>query len=241
MFNEDEAREKLATLARILAMQGMLGLFGHLSIYNPEKKRLFITPGMGSDKAQLQAADMVPCGLDGKPQGRGRPPVEWPIHTALHGARADALAVAHLHPPHATLFTIAQREFRPVTLQGTLFSAGVPLYPEAQLITTQERGRSLLEVIGVKRAALLRAHGTVVVGKNLAEVLYASLVLEDDAKKTLQAAALGTVETLSLDQSQAFDAEIDLERRAQRAWDYFAAVEARWDHQPGTGRVELFP
>jgi hypothetical protein len=72
-------------------------------------------------------------------------------------------------------------------------------------------------------------------------VLYASLVLEDDAKKTLQAAALGTVETLSLDQSQAFDAEIDLERRAQRAWDYFAAVEARWDHQPGTGRVELFP
>jgi ribulose-5-phosphate 4-epimerase/fuculose-1-phosphate aldolase len=241
MFNEDEAREKLAQLARIFAMQGMLGLFGHLSVYNPEKKRLFITPGMGSDKAQLRPEDMVPCGLNGKPLDSGRPPVEWPIHTALHGARADALAVAHLHPPHATLFTIAKREFQPVTLQGTIFSGGVPLYQEAQLITTPERGRSLVEVIGNKRAALLRAHGTVVAGKNLTEVLYASLVLEDDAKKTLQAAALGTVETLSLDQSQAFDAEIDLARRAQRAWDYFASVEARWDRQPGTGRVELFP
>jgi len=128
MFNEDEAREKLAQLARIFAMQGMLGLFGHLSVYNPEKKRVFITPGMGSDKGQLRPEDMVPCGLDGKPLDRGRPPVEWPIHTALHAARADALAVAHLHPPHATLFTIAKRAFRPVTLQGTLFSAGVPLY-----------------------------------------------------------------------------------------------------------------
>ena len=241
MFNEDEARENLARLARIFAMQGMLGLFGHLSIYNPEKKRLFITPGMGSDKALLRAEDMVPCGLDGKPLSSGRPPVEWPIHTALHAARADALAVAHLHPPHATLFTIAKREFRPVTLQGTLFSGGVPLYPEPQLITTPERGRALVEVIGDKRAVLLRAHGTAVVGKNLTEVLYASLVLEDDAKKTLQAAALGNVAALTSDDARAFNAEIELERRAQRAWDYFASVEARWDRQPGTGRVELFP
>lgn len=241
MFNEDEAREKLAQLARIFAMQGMLGLFGHLSVYNSEKKRVFITPGMGSDKGQLRPEDMVPCGLDGKPLDGGRPPVEWPIHTALHAARADALAVAHLHPPHATLFTIAKREFRPVTLQGTLFSAGVPLYREAQLVTTPERGCELVGVIGDKRAALLRAHGTVVVGKNLTEVLYASLVLEDDTKKTLQAATLGEVETLSQEQARAFNAEIDLERRAERAWNYFSSIEARWDRQPGTGRVELFP
>jgi hypothetical protein len=79
------------------------------------------------------------------------------------------------------------------------------------------------------------------VGKNLTEVLYASLVLEDDAKKTLQAAALGEVETLSAEQARAFNAEIDFERRAERAWNYFSSVEARWDRQPGTGRVELFP
>ncbi|HEX9444458.1 MAG TPA: class II aldolase/adducin family protein [Candidatus Binatia bacterium] len=240
-MNETESREKLATLARIFAMQGMLGLFGHLSVYDPDKKRVYITPGMGSDKAQLQAADMVPTALDGRPEGDGRPPVEWPIHTALHAARADALAVAHLHPPHATLFTIAKREFRPVTLQGALFGGGVPLYDRAHLITTPERGRDLVQVVGGHRAALLRGHGTVVVGKNIAEVLYASLVLEDDAKKSMQAAALGAVGTLSAEECRAFDAEMALERRAQRAWDYFASLEARWDRQPGSGRVELFP
>jgi ribulose-5-phosphate 4-epimerase/fuculose-1-phosphate aldolase len=241
MSSETEAREKLSTLARIFAMQGMLGLFGHLSVYDPERKKVFMTPGMGSDKANLRAPDMVVTDLSGRPEGEGRPPVEWPIHTALHAGRKDALAVAHLHPPHATLFTIVKRKFRPVTLQGALFSDGVPLYNEAHLITTPERGRRLVKVVGDKRAALLRGHGTVVVGKTLEEVLYASLVLEDDAKKSVQAASLGTLVTISEKECRAFGAEIALERRAQRAWDFFSQLEKRWDRQPATGRCELFP
>ena len=180
----------------------------------------------------------MPTDLDGKPlEGKNGPPVEWPIHTALHGARADALAVAHLHTPYATLFAIAKREFRPVTLQGAIFSDGVPFYPEAQLITTPARGNKLLKVIGDKRAALLRGHGIVVVGQNLQEVLYTALVLEDDTKKTLQAVTLGEVGTISPEECRAFGAEIALERRAQRAWNYFCSLEARWDRQPNTGKM----
>jgi ribulose-5-phosphate 4-epimerase/fuculose-1-phosphate aldolase len=242
MSSERDLREQLATCTRIFAMQGMIGVFGHVSVYQPETKTVFITPGMGSDKGSLRPEQMVPTDLEGKPvSGNDGPPVEWPIHTALHGTRADALAVAHLHTPHATLFAIAKREFRPVTLQGAIFNEGVPLYPEAQLITNPARGNALLKVIGNKRAALLRGHGIVVVGQNLQEVLYTALVLEDDAKKTLQAATLGEVGTISDEECRAFGAEIALERRAQRAWNYFASLEARWDHQPATGRSELFP
>ena len=242
MISEKDLREQLATCTRIFAMQGMIGVFGHVSVYQPETKRVFITPGMGSDKGSLRAEDMLITDLDGKPlEGREGPPVEWPIHTALHGARADAVAVAHLHTPYATLFTIAKREFQPVTLQGAIFSEGVPLYPQAQLITTPARGSSLLKVIGDKRAVLLRGHGIVVAGRNLQEVLFASLVLEDDAKKTMQAATLGEVGTISPEECRTFGAEIALERRAQRAWNYFCSLEARWDRQPATGRSELFP
>ena len=155
-------------------------------------------------------------------------------------ARPDALAVAHLHTPYATLFTIAKRKFQPVTLQGAIFADGVPLYPEAQLITNPARGDALLKVIADKRAALLRGHGIVVAGKNLQEVLYSALVLEDDAKKSWQAAALGEVGTISEEECRAFAAEIALERRAQRAWNYFASLKPL-DHQPATGRSELFP
>jgi ribulose-5-phosphate 4-epimerase/fuculose-1-phosphate aldolase len=242
MSSEKDLREQLALCTRIFAMQGMIGVFGHVSVYQPETKTVFITPGMGSDKGNLRPEQMVATDLEGKPiSGTEGPPVEWPIHTALHGARADALAVAHLHTPHATLFAIAKREFRPVTLQGAIFNDGVPLYPDAQLITNPERGSALLKVIGKHRAALLRGHGIVVAGQNLQEVLYTALVLEDDTKKTLQAATLGEVGTLSDQECRAFGAEIALERRAQRAWNYFASIETRWDRQPGTGRSELFP
>ena len=133
-----------------------------------------------------------PTDLDGKPlPGTEGPPVEWPIHTALHGARADALAVAHLHTPYATLFAIAKRDFEPVTLQGAIFSDGVPLYPEAQLITNPERGDALLKSIGNNRAAAVARPRHRRRRQSLPEVLFASLVLEDDAKKTMQAAALG--------------------------------------------------
>jgi ribulose-5-phosphate 4-epimerase/fuculose-1-phosphate aldolase len=242
MSGESAAREKLATVGRIFAMQGMLGLFGHVSVYDPATKIVLLTPAMGSDKANFRAEEMVPANLDGRPlDGRGRPPVEWPIHTALHAARADALAVAHLHTPYATLFAIAKRKFRPVTLQGAIFSSGVPLYREAHLVTTPERGRRLAKVIGKNRAALLRGHGIVVAGKTLEEILYTALVLEDDSKKSLQASSLGSLGFIRPKESRAFGAEIALERRAQRAWDYFSQLEKRWDRQPGTGRMELFP
>jgi ribulose-5-phosphate 4-epimerase/fuculose-1-phosphate aldolase len=242
MTTENALREQLATCTRIFAMQGMIGVFGHVSVYQSETRRVFITPGMGSDKGSLRAEQMICIDLDGKPlEGKDGPPVEWPIHTALHGERQDALAVAHLHTPYATLFTIAKREFKPVTLQGAIFSEGVPLYPEAQLITTPARASGLWKVMGEKRAVLLRGHGIVVVGKNLQEVLFASLVLEDDAKKTMQAATLGEIGTISQDECRAFGAEIALERRAQRAWNYFCSLESRWDRQPATGKSELFP
>ena len=86
----------------------------------------------------------------------------------------------------------------------------MPLYPEAQLITNPARGEALLKVIADKRAVLLRGHGIVVAGKNLQEVLYTSLVLEDDAKKSWQAAALGEVGTISAEECRAFGAEIAL-------------------------------
>ena len=242
MTSEAELRDQLALCTRILAMQGMIGVFGHVSVFQPETKTVFITPGMGSDKGSLKPEEMVPTDLSGKPlAGKEGPPVEWPIHTALHGARSDALAVAHLHTPYATLFTIAKRKFEPVTLQGAIFAEGVPLYPEAQLITNPQRGDALLKVMGNKRAVLLRGHGIVVAGLNLEEVLYCSLVLEDDAKKTWQAASLGEVGTISPEECKAFGAEIALERRAGRAWNYFKSLEARWDKQPSTGRSELFP
>jgi ribulose-5-phosphate 4-epimerase/fuculose-1-phosphate aldolase len=241
MASETELREQLATCARIMAMQGLLGLHGHISVYQPEARRMLISPGAGSDKANLRADDMVLAGLDGKAVDGKRPPLEWPIHTAIHAARADALAIAHLHPPYATLFSISKREYQPITMHSGLFGKGIATYREAHLITSVDRGERLKQALGDKRAAFQRGHGITVVARNIPEMLHITLCLENDALKTLQAASLGEVGTLSADEMAALEKEITLDMVAPRTWTYFSTLEARWDRQPGSGRSALFP
>jgi ribulose-5-phosphate 4-epimerase/fuculose-1-phosphate aldolase len=183
----------------------------------------------------------VLAGLDGNAVDGRRPPLEWPIHTAIHAARADALAIAHLHPPYATLFSISKRDYRPITMHSGLFGKGIATYGEAHLITSVERGETLKQVIGDKRAAFQRGHGITVVARDVPELLHTTLALENDALKTLQAAALGEVGTLSAEEVAVLEQEITLDMVAPRTWTYFTTLEARWDRQPASGRSALFP
>jgi ribulose-5-phosphate 4-epimerase/fuculose-1-phosphate aldolase len=240
MASETALREQLATCTRILAMEGLLGMFGHISAYLPERQRVLICPGAGSDKATVQPDDLLVLDLEGRVlEGTSHVPIEWPIHTALHAARADALAVAHLHAHYTTLFAIARREFRPVTLQATLFGDGLPLWTEPSLITTPDHGRRLAALIGARRGALLRGHGAALAARSIEEMLYASLILEDNCRKAVETAALGELGCFDPEECRGFATEEGIRGRAQRMWAYFTRLEARWDRQPGTGAGPL--
>jgi 3-hydroxy-2-methylpyridine-4,5-dicarboxylate 4-decarboxylase len=238
MTQETVLRDKLATCSRILAMQEMLGLFGHISVYDPAARRIYMSPSMGVEKTALGAADVLAADLDGVVLDGGRRlPIEWPIHTVLHGRRGDALAVAHLHASSATLFSITERMFRPVTLQGSVFDEGVPLYPDPRLVRTTAQGQALADALGDRAAIFMRGHGIVVVARDVEQMLYLSLILEDEARKSVQAAALGPFHCLTHEECEAFEGKPALPERSQRAWKYYAQLEKRWDKNPGTGRT----
>src|SRR5581483_8543108 len=102
---EDEAREKLATCARALARIGAIGLGGHISLRIPDSDLILITPGGGLDKTRLTAEHMITMDATGKRvAGPYNPPLEWPIHTAVHAAPSDLDSVAHLHAHWSQLF-----------------------------------------------------------------------------------------------------------------------------------------
>lgn len=237
MGNETQLREKIAACSRILAMQEMLGLFGHISAYDPDARRVYVSPSMGVEKSTLTPDDVLVADLAGAVlAGRQRLPIEWPIHTVLHGRRRDALAVAHLHAPYATLFSIAERAFRPVTLQGSIFDEGVPLYDDPRLVRTIEEADALATVLGERAAIFMRGHGVVIVARDVEQMLYCALVLEDEARKCVEASALGPLRCLTHDQCALFQGAQALPERSQRAWKYYSQLENRWDKRPG-GRV----
>jgi ribulose-5-phosphate 4-epimerase/fuculose-1-phosphate aldolase len=238
MSGETVLREKLATCTRVFAMQQLIGLFGHISVYDPAAGRVYFSPSQGADKSEVAPRDILVSDIEGQVlEGGMHLPIEWPIHTVLHGRRADALAVAHLHAPYATLYALAKREFRPLTLQGSVFGDGVPLYREPQLVKTRAQGEALAEVIGERRGGLMRGHGIVVIGRDVEEMLYGALILEDEARKAVEAAALGALDPLSAGECQAFGGAEEFPGRARRAWRYFEALEAKWDRRPGSGPV----
>ena len=47
-MTENQLREKTATLARMLNLQGTIGMFGHVSIRVPGTDKCFISPGATS-------------------------------------------------------------------------------------------------------------------------------------------------------------------------------------------------
>ena len=234
-MNEDTAREQLATCTRIFAMHGLLGFFGHISVFLPETQRVIMCPGSGADKSSVRAEDMLVVDLDGR-LFAGSPPIprEWPIHTELHQARRDALAVAHCHAHHSTLFAIAQRELRPVTMSGAIFADGVPVYHDVEFLDTLDAGRRLVAAIGDRPAILLRCHGSVSVASSVEGMLHTSFILEDNARKALEALPLGELRPLSREECLRLQPSYPNER-ARAHFAYLAAHEARWDRQLATG------
>ena len=48
MVDEDTLRDRLATCTRILTMKGLIGLYGHVSAFDPDTGRVYVSPGAGS-------------------------------------------------------------------------------------------------------------------------------------------------------------------------------------------------
>lgn len=239
MSTEQTIREEVATCTRILVMKELIGLYGHVSRYDPDTKRVYLSPGAGADRATTRPEDLWVLSIDGEVlEKHERIPAEWPIHTAIHARRPDALAVAHLHSPFATLFAIAQRDFRPVTLTGMMLGPRLPLYEEPALVRSHEQGARLAEILGSHRAVLMRGHGVTVAGSSIDELLLASLVLEDNARKAWQAATLGQVRSFT-DEDCDYSASGVPFGSTPLAWEYFRRQEERWDRQPGHGANPL--
>ena len=199
MDDENELRRKTAILARILNMQGLIGMFGHVSIRVPGTNRMLISPGASTDKSVVRPEQILVFDLDGTLlENPGQLiPIEWRIHTRIHRDRPDAMCVAHLHAPHAVALGIAGREIVPVFLHGAFLRGGVPTWNNPRLVMNDEQAADLSATLGDKIVAQMRGHGSVVVGESPEAALFACTFLEENAQKQLQAEIMGGAIPLS--------------------------------------------
>jgi ribulose-5-phosphate 4-epimerase/fuculose-1-phosphate aldolase len=204
MSEEAMLREKTATLARMLNLQGMIGMFGHVSIRMAGSNRCFISPGASTDKATVRPEDIFVYDIEGTviEHPGGVIPLEWRIHTQIHRDRPDAMCIAHLHAPHARALGIGGKELVPVFLHGSFLCGGVPTWNNPRLVLSDEQAADLSCTLGDKIAVQMRGHGCVVVGATAEEAFFACTFLEENAGIQLQAEILGGAIPLSPEEAR---------------------------------------
>lgn len=231
MSDEVESlKQKLVTCIRMMAMEGLLDFNGHVSVLCSED-RLLINSRY-STRAGTTIDQIVVADMDGNlVEGDADPPSETVIHTEIYRARTDVESVAHLHPRYATLFTIAGVPLVPTYIVASLFGKqGVPVFDDPRLIRSQVDGKAVASALGDKPALLLRAHGAVVVAKDIEGVFAVAFALEDNAKKTILASALGKPNPLTETEMAQYGAPVSDRGTKRKIWNFHVqkALASGW-------------
>jgi len=221
--------KRLVAANRILANEGVVDAFGHVSVRDPRNAERFWLSRSRSP-ALVELDDLMEFALDGSAiDARGRTPYgERVIHAAVYAARKDVQSVVHNHAYDVLPFTITDEPLRPVVHTASVIGAEIPVWDirtkfgaTDMLVRSIEQGRDLAAALGDNTCALLRGHGAVVVGASIERAVLTAIYLQVNAKVLSQALQLGEPEPLSGEEI-ARSSETQFSPLAlDRSWEYF--------------------
>ena len=231
MSELDDILRDLVLANRILAHEGVVDAYGHVSARSPsDPRRYFISVSRSPELVTRD--DIVECALDGRPIRAEQRSlyIERHIHGAIYEARPEVMGVVHSHAIEVLPFGISPTPLRPVIHSAGPIGHRIPVWDIADrfgdttlLVTDMTQGRDLAERLAADRVVLMRGHGFAASGRSVREVVRLSVNMPRNARVLLDAIRLGgPVKGLSA-------GEIDrrLEMRPDgnefyRAWEYWA-------------------
>jgi ribulose-5-phosphate 4-epimerase/fuculose-1-phosphate aldolase len=228
-----QALEELVTANRILAREGVVDSFGHVSIRHPERPDRYILSRARAPEC-IEVEDLMEFNADGTSvEAAGRQPyAERYIHGAVYEARPEVQAVVHHHSPSVIPFSITAVQISPVMHMCAGIGQHVPTWDSRTrfgdtnlLVTNAEMARDLAAALGDRPVALMRGHGAVVAGASLREVVFNSIYLQLNADLQMKAGALGEPMFLS-------DGEVAAVLRTRSSFTFERAWEG-WCHRAG--------
>jgi len=211
---------------QILADQGVVDGYGHVSVRDPTDPNRFLMARHVAPEL-VTAADVLVHDLDGN--ASAGPDVrlysERFIHAEIYRARPDVNAIIHCHSPSLIPFGVTGVPLRPLYHMSSFLGAGVPVFDihkatgrsTDMLIRNPELGRALAKALGAHPVALMRGHGAVIVGRDVQQVVYRGVYTMLNAQLQSQALALGA-KVIYLDADEAKQAEATMDGTLTRPW-----------------------
>lgn len=227
MTDPERPQATLATANCILAREGVLDAFGHVSLRLPaDPMRFYLARSLAPEL--VTEADILEFDLSSQPVAPCEVALysERVIHGAIYQARPDVNAICHHHAPAVLPFCLTDLTLSVVTQLGATIGKHVPLWDQRtefgatnHLVTRADEAQSLARCLGPHTIVLMKRHGATVVGTNLRELVFRSIYSVRDAELQLRALNYGPVDSFTED-------EIDLagkfpEATLARAWNYW--------------------
>lgn len=177
--------------------------WGNVSGIDRERALVVIKPS-GVSYQEMRAEDMVVVDLQGRiVEGALKPSSDTPTHLALYKAFADIGGVVHTHSRNATSWAQAGRDIPAYgTTHADYFYGAIPctrkltreeieeryeLNTGVVIVETfQKRGLQAVEIPGI----IVNSHGPFSWGKDAADAVHNSVVMEEVAMMALQAEQL---------------------------------------------------
>jgi ribulose-5-phosphate 4-epimerase/fuculose-1-phosphate aldolase len=229
-----QALDELVTANRILAREGVVDSFGHVSVRHPGRADRYLLSRARAPEC-IDVEDLMEFTFDGTPiDPAGRTPyAERFIHGAVYDARPGVRAVVHHHSPAVIPFSVTAAQLSPVMHMCAGIGTRIPTWDSRAsfgdtnlLVTNMEMARELAAALEDRPVILMRGHGCVVAGMSLREVVFNSIYLQLNADLQMKASALGGITFLS-------DGEVAAVLRTrssftfERAWEFWCRRAGR--------------
>lgn len=222
----------LAAASRILAQQGVVDGFGHVSMRHPNNAERFLL-ARSLAPARVTPADIVEYDLNSDAVSATAPKgfLERFIHGEIYKRRPDIAGVVHSHSPSVIPFGLIEAPVRAMFHNAAFLAAGAPTFDIHAhfgdtdiLVCDCSKGKALAETLGDRDVALMRAHGSVACGPTLQIAVFRAVYTEVNARiqtSTMLLAQGGNIAALS--ESEGVLADGPNQTAGMRAWDLWRA------------------
>ena len=199
MSNLKDIVRELAAANRVLAHEGVVDAYGHISVRHPEDPKKYLLSVSRSPEL-VEPEDIMEFHLDSNPvKDDNRPKyVERPIHGSIFEARPDINSVVHNHAYDVIPFTITDVPLRPILHSARRMKDVAPVWDIHDkfgdtdlLVSSNDHGRDLAAALGDGRVVLMRGHGCAVAGTSIADAVQTSVYAMVNARILLQALMIG--------------------------------------------------
>ena len=191
MDSRETMLEELCNGYRIFAARGWGDLGdGHISARDPDRTDCFWLLRYGVAFAEAEPSDFVLLNAEGLVvEGSGDVnKAGFFIHQPLLAARQDISSVAHTHTQWGTPFSAEVRDVEPITQEACLFFEDCVLFDDEEVqVQSLDGGSRIAQSLGRNGAIILRNHGLLTVGTDVAQSVSRFVMLERVAEAHIKA------------------------------------------------------